>query len=317
MLSGLALNKMKTMIKIIKLKEIRLDGDTQQRVEINEEILSEYSEAMKCGAKFPPITAFFDGVSYWLADGFHRFHAQVATGFVDTECEILEGTKRDAKLFSFGANRNHGLRLTNADKNKSVSVMLNDSEWSAWPDEKIAKQCGVSREFVNRLRNRLKVTSQGVIRSQISSESQEIRGAANSKNEQITENNAYFCAENAISVCDNNPQENGIKNHTIEAPKVDEEAAMRAEMLNDALDALRDENESLRNQLSASLFTGTDEERAEYLDRLNFLTSENKRLTMLNNGLTVSRDRAMRENVSLRKQGEYAAKRLKALDKAA
>lgn len=106
------------------------------------------------------------------------------------------------------------------------------------------------------------------------------------------------------------------------APKVEPahpapDADMHAEMLADAMEALRDENESLRNQVAAMLFDGTDEEKAEYLDRLNHLTAENKRLEIMNRGLTEARDRVMRENVSLRKQGEYAAKKLKAIDRAA
>lgn len=99
------------------------------------------------------------------------------------------------------------------------------------------------------------------------------------------------------------------------APLAD--ADMHAEMLADAMEALREENDSLRNQLAAMLFSGTDDERAEYLGRMNALTAENKRLEILNRGLTEARDRVMRENVSLRKQGEYAAKRLKAMDRAA
>jgi len=103
---------------------------------------------------------------------------------------------------------------------------------------------------------------------------------------------------------------------TLEVKPV-QDADMHAEMIGDAMEALRDENESLRNQIAAMLFDGTDDERSEYLDRLNALTAENKQLGILNRGLTEARDRVMRENVSLRKQGEYAAKKLKAIDRAA
>jgi hypothetical protein len=92
---------------------------------------------------------------------------------------------------------------------------------------------------------------------------------------------------------------------------------MHAEMLADAMDALRDENENLRNQVATMLFDGTCEEKAEYLDRLNFLTADNKRLEIMNRGLIEARNRVMLENVSLRKQGEYAARKLKALEKRA
>lgn len=107
----------------------------------------------------------------------------------------------------------------------------------------------------------------------------------------------------------------GAKPTFIAPPSID--ADMHAEMQADAMDALREENESLRNQLAAMLFSGTDEERTAYLDRLNELTEANRKLEILNRGLTEARDRVMRENVSLRKQAEYAAKKLKALDRAA
>ena len=95
----------------------------------------------------------------------------------------------------------------------------------------------------------------------------------------------------------------------------DQDAEMRTEMLNDALDALRDENDSLRNQVAAMLFDGSDEERDEYLSRLNYLTEKNKQLEILNRGLIEARDRVMRENASLKRQCEYSAKKLKALAK--
>ena len=95
----------------------------------------------------------------------------------------------------------------------------------------------------------------------------------------------------------------------------DQDAEMRTEMLNDVLDALRDENDWLRNQVAAMLFDGGDEERAEYLSRMNCLTEKNKQLEILNRGLTEARDRVMRENASLKKQCEYSAKKLKALAK--
>lgn len=105
--------------------------------------------------------------------------------------------------------------------------------------------------------------------------------------------------------------------HEVKPVQPAPDANLHAEMFGDAMEALREENESLRNQVAAMLFDGTDEEKAEYLDRLNHLTAENKRLEIMNRGLTEARDRVMRENVSLRKQGEYAAKKLKAIDRAA
>lgn len=138
-------------MKTINIKTIRIDGGTQSRVEINNEIVTEYAEAIKASAEFPAVVVFNDGVDNWLADGFHRFHAHTQAGKASIDADVRQGTLRDAKLYSFGANGKHGQRPTNADKRKSVSEMLADSEWAAWSQVKIADTCGVSIGFVSKM----------------------------------------------------------------------------------------------------------------------------------------------------------------------
>lgn len=310
------------MNKVIKIKDVALGHGTQQRVIIKPEDVSEYAEAMINGTKFPPIKCVYDSVNYYVVDGNHRFLAAKKIGCTEIEAEVIDGTVRDAIWLSLGANATHGLKRTNEDKAKSVLTALNDKEWCNLPDAEIAKQCGVDRKTVYNLRAKLKVNSRIGEIPQTLPANPHVAVKKDAKNEDFslksaTKNDEKISKKFLEDIAEDEISINLMLKADLGKAQADEEAAMRAEMLNDALDALRDENESLRNQLSASLFTGTGEERAEYLDRLNFLTAENKRLTMLNNGLTVSRDRFMRENVQLRKQGEYAAKRLKALEKAA
>lgn len=143
----------------IKLKKISIDGGTQPREDINEEIVSEYAEAMKEGDTFPPIVVFNDGAKYWLADGFHRYHASNKIGYLDIEAEVKQGTKRDAVLYSVSANSKHGLRRTNADKRKAVLTLLNDEEWSEWSNSEIARKCSVSEGLVRKMVSELETTS--------------------------------------------------------------------------------------------------------------------------------------------------------------
>lgn len=135
----------------VSISEIRIDGGTQSRACINEQAVADYAEAMQGGAEFPPVVAFFDGATYWLADGFHRYQACKRAGLDSIAADVRQGTQRDAILYSVGANASHGLRRTNDDKKRAVLVLLNDPEWSKWPQTKIAQACGVSQPFVSRL----------------------------------------------------------------------------------------------------------------------------------------------------------------------
>lgn len=136
----------------LKLKDIRLDGNTQPRQYINQDVVNEYADEMMEEDNFPPMVVFNDGANYWLADGFHRYHANKKAGFVEVDCDVRSGTLREAVLFSVGANAVHGLRRTNEDKRKAVMTLLNDIEWSEWSDAEIGRQCCVSHVTVGRIR---------------------------------------------------------------------------------------------------------------------------------------------------------------------
>ena len=144
------------MEKLIRLSDIRIDGGTQPRTVIDEELVSEYSN---CVDDLPPITIFHDGVDNWLADGFHRFFAHNKAGKGEIRADIRTGTQRDAILFSVGVNACHGKRRSNEDKQKAVLTLLNDEEWGQWSNSKIAEKCQVSHTFVNSIRKSLETVS--------------------------------------------------------------------------------------------------------------------------------------------------------------
>jgi hypothetical protein len=139
----------------IAIEKLRMDGGTQPRAEIDGAIVSEYSEAMQEGATFPPVTVFYDGADYWLADGFHRVNAEKAIGYKETEADVRQGNRRDAVLYSVGANQAHGLRRTNDDKRRAVRTLLEDAEWGKWSNSEISRRCGVHHTFVGRLKESL------------------------------------------------------------------------------------------------------------------------------------------------------------------
>lgn len=137
----------------IPLDRINEDPGLQMRAAgVDPAAVAEYAEAMEGGAAFPPIVVYFDGEGYWVADGFHRIAAARQLGQETIRAVVTEGGRREAVLHACGANANHGLRRTHADKRRAIEALLRDPEWSRWSDRAIGKQCGVDHKTVARVR---------------------------------------------------------------------------------------------------------------------------------------------------------------------
>jgi hypothetical protein len=94
--------------------------------------------------------------NHWLADGFHHINAYSRLGVVEVAADVRQGTRRDAVLYSCGANATHGYPQSNADKRRAVLTLLNDPEWSAWSNVEIASRCHVSEFMVREHRASLR-----------------------------------------------------------------------------------------------------------------------------------------------------------------
>lgn len=155
--------KMSGRVELLKLSEIRIDGGTQLRVELDQETVGEYAEKMAAGEQFPPLIGYRDGVNVWLAGGFHRFFAAQQAGLKEVAVEVRVGTQRDAVLFAAGDNAKHGLRRSNADKRKAVLMLLKDEEWGRRADNWIATTANVSPTLVARVRAELEIPKPAVV----------------------------------------------------------------------------------------------------------------------------------------------------------
>ena len=136
----------------LPINRIRLDGGTQPRAAINEEYVAQLMADLEADVKLPPVDVFHDGTDYWLADGFHRYHAHSRAGYGHIEAKVHQGTQADAQWFSFGANRAHdaaGLRRTTPDKQRAVLAALAHPKAAGMSDGLIAEHCGVSQQMVN------------------------------------------------------------------------------------------------------------------------------------------------------------------------
>jgi len=139
----------------MKLDQIRIDGGTQARAKMSEDTVREYADFLKEGVKFPPVTVFFDGVDYWLADGFNRYYAHKLIKRDVIDIDIKKGSKLDAKLYACGANATHGQPRTQADKRNAVLLVLYEPEWKGWSNSEIARQCAVTEGLVRLVKKSL------------------------------------------------------------------------------------------------------------------------------------------------------------------
>lgn len=141
--------------KILSIDLIRTDGGTQGREQIDEDHVADLKSAWEAKVELPPLIVFFDGVDYWLADGFHRLYAARHAKRGSVPCDVRDGTKRDAWLESLRVNQGHGLRRTTADKRRLVTSAIGDVVLVNWTDRKIADHIGVTHPFVTSIRRQL------------------------------------------------------------------------------------------------------------------------------------------------------------------
>ena len=139
-------------MKKLNLLNIRTDGGTQPRIQLDQDLVKEYAEVMREGVVFPPVEVFHDGSAYWLVDGFHRYFGYKTNGLTSIEAIVHTGTLREAQLYAWKANNKHGNRLKAEDIRAILRIMLTDEEYSKWSNNHIAKELNISNMTVGRVR---------------------------------------------------------------------------------------------------------------------------------------------------------------------
>lgn len=140
-------------VKSVNLKDIRIDGGTQFREEVDQNLVKEYKDSMLGGNEFPLIKTTFDGSNYWLWDGFHRYFAMESMGLKQVDVDYKPGSQEDAQDYALGANGKHGKRPSPTTKRNKVETALSIERHKDKSDREIAKLCEVSHPFVASIRN--------------------------------------------------------------------------------------------------------------------------------------------------------------------
>jgi hypothetical protein len=266
-------SKLVFTVKTLSLDALNISGGTQSRLKIDESHVEDIFEKMKDDVEYSPVTAFFDGKEYWLADGFHRYHATRKIGKASIKCKVTNGLLRDAILYSKIANNLHGLPPTLQDKLNNAKELIEDFEWSEWSNREIGRICDVSHVTVAKLRvgkvpEKVKFFDKdGEVRTRVTKPPK---------------------AEKTFDVTPATPVDDGKQQ--------------------EAIDFLVQENEKLTDQLAVQ--GSADPELAG--KTIAELRDEIKQLTIELNSVKISRDQFQAENAQLKKQVVYLQKQVKA-----
>ena len=277
---------------MIPLTDIRIDGGTQARIRIDEKVYEEYALKMKEGSIFPPVVVFQDpeGIK-WLGDGFHRYHAHRINGEVNIDCEIKQGTRRDAWLYSKGANKNRGLQMTWEDNRQAITEMLLDSECSKWTNAEIARHVGVSKMTVGR------------VRKQLEGGKEETKAPKQRK---------YVDKHGNESTINTKNLGKKIEEPT---PKTEQQADDRIDELVTLVTTLSEENDALKDKIAIGQWDATEIEKLDIQETVTELRSQIKVLEIENKTLRESRDMYQNRNAELMRTVKALQNKLKKFEK--
>ena len=275
-------------MKELNIADIRIDGGTQIRKQLNQDKVDEYAQQMEDGVVFPPITVFFDGSSYWLASGFHRLFGEKKRGSSTIKAVVKNGTIEDATLFALGDNK-HGLNMTAEDYRRSIEIMLKHPKWGEWSNIKIAEWIGTSAMTVGRVKKERNI-EQPAVKKFVDKHGNESTMDTSKIGKKVK------------------PQD-----EPKEEPKDEEEYDPAEEKMRELIDTitnLADENTILRDKIAIGQWDASEIEKIDAEEVIANLREQVRILEIDNNALRESRDMFQNRNAELIKTVNSLKKKL-------
>jgi len=282
-------------MKKLKLSVIRTDGETQARVSLSQETIKRYADLMADGVEFTPVTVFYDGAEYWLADGFHRYFATKSNGELEIDADVKDGTVEDAILHSFSANGTHGLPRAPEDTRNIVSRILAHPKWKSWTDTTIAKHIHSSPSTVGRIRRSLE--SEGKVDPKTEKKYIDKHG----KESTIK---AGKLGRKKKEKKEEEPQEQP-------APQPSDDLIQE---LTDTITSLSEENTMLKDKIAIEQWDASEIEKVDVADTIKDLREQVRLLEIDNKSLKESRDMYMNRNAELTRTVKSLQAKLKKLE---
>ena len=283
-------------MKTLNLLNIRIDGGTQAREELNQEAVADYAEKMRDGEVFPPVSVFFDGSEYWLVDGFHRYFATKSNGKTSIDAEVENGTLKEAIRASWKANGKRGLNLNSADTKKIILAMFADEVTKTWSNRQIAEYVGVSHSTVNRLKSSLEQSS--------------------TKPKPVKDSHGDEPVSNSDNTVKTKPKT--TKPDMTSARMVEQEVVLelneKIDELSQTINMLADENTLMRDKIAIGQWDATEIEKIDAQQTIADLREQLRILEADNKALRQSRDMFQNRNSELMKTVKSLQTKLKKLD---
>jgi len=126
----------------------------QGRKAHDKETENKYRDDMERGDTFPAGKACVSLTSWEidLYDGNHTLGALRQRKVKSMSLRLVPGDERTAKLWSFGANEQHGKLATDDDRVHALRILLDDPEWGRLGNAWLAKAIKASEPFIAKYR---------------------------------------------------------------------------------------------------------------------------------------------------------------------
>jgi len=284
-------------MKKLKLSVIRTDGETQARVSLSQETIKRYADLMADGVEFTPVTVFYDGAEYWLADGFHRYFATKSNGELEIDADVKDGTVEDAILHSFSANGTHGLPRAPEDTRNIVSRILAHPKWKSWTDTTIAKHIHSSPSTVGRIRRSL-----------------ESEGKVDPKTEKKYIDKHGKESTIKTGKLGRKKKEKKEKEEKPEVQPAPQPSDDLIQELTDTITSLSEENTMLKDKIAIEQWDASEIEKVDVADTIKDLREQVRLLEIDNKSLKESRDMYMNRNAELTRTVKSLQAKLKKLE---
>jgi transposase len=281
-------------VKTLNLLNIRIDGGTQAREELNQEAVADYAEKMRDGEVFPPVSVFFDGSEYWLVDGFHRYFATKSNGKTSIDAEVENGTLKEAIRASWKANGKRGLNLNSADTKKIMLAMFADEVTKTWSNRQIAEYVGVSHSTVNRLKSSLEQSS--------------------TKKKPVKDSGDKPVSKADIGKTVQNIPQPDMTSALMVKQEVVMELNEKIDELAQTVNFLADENTVMRDKIAIGQWDASEIEKIDAEQRMAELRERIRILEADNKAIRQSRDMFQNQNSELIKTVKSLQTKLKKLD---